>query len=209
MFLVVLVPKKGVPSAESSYTLWVLGNGISGQPSPCLFCKDTDSTLVILLPEARSFSGSCSNSVALFWHNHCNTPCMLQFLHHSELGHGSLWQHSSYGLFWYIGNCCLSQCCWPCMLILFRRNSLRTLWICLIKSYVVAWNMQEIISVYPSLSPPTLSQDQLNRACSALALLQVYSFLRDKETSVMALGEFEFEYPPIICSQVYHQGCSC
>lgn len=33
--------------------------------------------------------------------------------------------------------------------------------------------MQEIVSIYPVLSPPNLSPAQSNRVCNALALLQV------------------------------------
>jgi hypothetical protein len=33
--------------------------------------------------------------------------------------------------------------------------------------------MQEVVSIYPALSPPTLSPGASNRVCNALALLQV------------------------------------
>jgi len=36
--------------------------------------------------------------------------------------------------------------------------------------------LQEIVSIYPVLSPPNLSPAQSNRVCNALALLQVKPF---------------------------------
>ena len=42
--------------------------------------------------------------------------------------------------------------------------------------------LQEIIAVYPTINPPTLSAHQSNRVCNALALLQcmylVYFLIR-------------------------------
>lgn len=35
------------------------------------------------------------------------------------------------------------------------------------------WDLQEIVSIYPVLSPPNLTPGQSNRVCNALALLQV------------------------------------
>lgn len=34
--------------------------------------------------------------------------------------------------------------------------------------------LQEIINIYPSINPPTLTAHQSNRVCNALALLQWY-----------------------------------
>jgi hypothetical protein len=36
--------------------------------------------------------------------------------------------------------------------------------------------LQEIVSIYPMLSPPTLTAGASNRVCNALALLQVGQF---------------------------------
>lgn len=38
---------------------------------------------------------------------------------------------------------------------------------------VSSYFLQEIVSIYPALSPPTLSPGASNRVCNALALLQV------------------------------------
>lgn len=38
---------------------------------------------------------------------------------------------------------------------------------------LMIWYLQEIVSIYPFLSPPTLSPGASNRVCNALALLQV------------------------------------
>lgn len=37
--------------------------------------------------------------------------------------------------------------------------------------------LQEIINIYPSINPPTLTAHQSNRVCNALALLQWYLVL--------------------------------
>jgi hypothetical protein len=46
--------------------------------------------------------------------------------------------------------------------------------------YFTHLKMQEIVSIYPSLSPPTLSPVASNRVCNALALLQVCFYIRKK-----------------------------
>lgn len=52
----------------------------------------------------------------------------------------------------------------------------------------IAALLQEIVSIYPSLSPPTLSPGASNRVCNALALLQVCFYMRKKEALLVALG---------------------
>jgi hypothetical protein len=42
--------------------------------------------------------------------------------------------------------------------------------------YISLWGWQEIVSIYPMLSPPTLTAGASNRVCNALALLQVGLF---------------------------------
>lgn len=42
--------------------------------------------------------------------------------------------------------------------------------------FLLLTNKQEIIVVYPALSPPTLSLGASNRVCNALALLQVHLY---------------------------------
>ncbi|URE49745.1 U3 small nucleolar RNA-interacting protein [Musa troglodytarum] len=44
----------------------------------------------------------------------------------------------------------------------------------------IAVLLQEIVSIYPALSPPTLSPGASNRVCNALALLQVATFIVQK-----------------------------
>ena len=46
--------------------------------------------------------------------------------------------------------------------------------------------LQEIISVYPSLSPPALTEEASNRVCNALALLQCVA--SDPETKTLFLS---------------------
>src|SRR6185369_5093779 len=56
---------------------------------------------------------------------------------------------------------------------------------------VMATLLQEIISVYPHLSPPTLTGHASNRVCNALALLQCVA--SHQETRGLFLnGEFWF-----------------
>jgi hypothetical protein len=81
----------------------------------------------------------------------------------------------------YNSSCCLSQCGWVRMLVLPKRNSFESFMVFSFSLFVV-WIMQEIVSIYPSLSPPTLSPGASNRVCNALALLQVHLYMRKKET---------------------------
>src|SRR6185369_17886084 len=58
---------------------------------------------------------------------------------------------------------------------------------------VMATLLQEIISVYPQLSPPTLTGHASNRVCNALALLQCVA--SHQETRGLFLnGEFAIFY---------------
>ena len=47
---------------------------------------------------------------------------------------------------------------------------------------VMATLLQEIVGIYPLLSPPTLSSQQSNRVCNALALLQCVASHNDTRT---------------------------
>lgn len=45
--------------------------------------------------------------------------------------------------------------------------------------------LQEIISVYPALSPPTLTPQASNRVCNALALLQCVASHAETKTKLV------------------------
>jgi len=67
----------------------------------------------------------------------------------------------------------------------------------------VLWNsfgtiaalLQEIISIYPMLSPPTLSPHASNRVCNALALLQCVAGHPDTKSKLMAAHIPQYLYP--------------
>ena len=67
----------------------------------------------------------------------------------------------------------------------------------------VLWNsfgtiaalLQEIISIYPMLSPPTLSPHASNRVCNALALLQCVAGHPDTKSKLMAANIPLYLYP--------------
>lgn len=67
---------------------------------------------------------------------------------------------------------------------------------------VMAVLLQEIISIYPMLSPPTLTPPMSNRVCNALALLQCVASHPDTRTPFLR----GIIYPPttaIICLYRY------
>jgi CCR4-NOT transcription complex subunit 9 len=59
----------------------------------------------------------------------------------------------------------------------------------------IAALLQEIISIYPMLSPPTLSPHASNRVCNALALLQCVASHPDTKSKLMAAHIPLYLYP--------------
>ncbi|TVT98421.1 hypothetical protein EJB05_04186 [Eragrostis curvula] len=59
----------------------------------------------------------------------------------------------------------------------------------------IAALLQEIVSIYPSLSPPTLSPVQSNRVCNALALLQCVATHHDTRPPFLAAQIPLYLYP--------------
>src|SRR5699024_9279259 len=68
---------------------------------------------------------------------------------------------------------------------------------------VLLWNsfgsmialLQEIISVYPTIHPPTLNAHQSNRVCNALALLQCVASHPDTRTAFLQANIPLYLYP--------------
>lgn len=58
----------------------------------------------------------------------------------------------------------------------------------------IAALLQEIISIYPMLSPPTLSPHASNRVCNALALLQCVASHSETKAKLMN-GKRNIEWP--------------
>lgn len=136
--------------------------------------------LEFLFLEARDFPRSCSTPMALFWHDCCTTSGRLQFSHTSKFSSWML--KSSYVLLIFYS--------WLCLHIdSFHMKSIEAFVGFSNSVYLATWkHVQEIVSIYPSLSPPTLSPGASNRVCNALALLQVCFYMRKKEALLVALG---------------------
>ncbi|CAN6170892.1 unnamed protein product [Urochloa humidicola] len=60
---------------------------------------------------------------------------------------------------------------------------------------IIAVLLQEIVSVYPALSPPTLCASVSNRACNVLALLQSVASHPETRTRFLKASITEFLYP--------------
>lgn len=56
---------------------------------------------------------------------------------------------------------------------------------------IIAVLLQEIVSIFPMLSPPTLSPHASNRVCNALALLQCVASHPETKAKLMS-GKFYF-----------------
>lgn len=136
--------------------------------------------------EKRDISRSGPAAVALLWHSCCTTSGM----HNSSvllcLGcaclkieikkNRELWPYV-------IPHVVFMFFCWNQSLFVpqigtchFECNLLKLLPIFFTLYIWKLWkkNIQEIVSIYPALSPPTLSPGASNRVCNALALLQVH-----------------------------------
>jgi len=59
----------------------------------------------------------------------------------------------------------------------------------------IAALLQEIVNIYPSINPPTLTAQQSNRVCNALALLQCVASHPDTRTTFLAAHIPLFLYP--------------
>ncbi|XP_054161328.1 CCR4-NOT transcription complex subunit 9-like [Oppia nitens] len=59
----------------------------------------------------------------------------------------------------------------------------------------IAALLQEIITVYPTINPPTLTAHQSNRVCNALALLQCVASHQETRTAFLAANIPLFLYP--------------
>ncbi|KAI1280753.1 Cell differentiation protein rcd1 [Halotydeus destructor] len=59
----------------------------------------------------------------------------------------------------------------------------------------IAALLQEIITVYPTINPPTLSAHQSNRVCNALALLQCVASHQETRSAFLAANIPIFLYP--------------
>lgn len=59
----------------------------------------------------------------------------------------------------------------------------------------IAALLQEIVTVYPTINPPTLSAHQSNRVCNALALLQCVASHQDTRSAFLAANIPLFLYP--------------
>ncbi|RWS16800.1 cell differentiation protein RCD1-like protein [Dinothrombium tinctorium] len=59
----------------------------------------------------------------------------------------------------------------------------------------IAALLQEIITVYPTINPPTLSAHQSNRVCNALALLQCVASHQETRSAFLAANIPLFLYP--------------
>jgi hypothetical protein len=82
--------------------------------------------------------------------------------------------------------CCLLQREQALLELSKKRESFPDLAPVLWHSYgTIAALMQEIISVYPMLSPPTLSPHASNRVCNALALLQCVASHSETKAKLM------------------------
>lgn len=59
----------------------------------------------------------------------------------------------------------------------------------------IAALLQEIVSIYPSISPPTLNAYQSNRVCNALALLQCVASHQETRSAFLQANIPLFLYP--------------
>ncbi|RVW99515.1 CCR4-NOT transcription complex subunit 9 [Vitis vinifera] len=105
-----------------------------------------------------------------------------------------------------LNSCCYSQGVWIRQLLLQNKELFQDLAPFVWNSFgTIAALIQEIVSIYPVLSPPNLTPAQSNRVCNALALLQ-RALILDVEViggSIVDIGWWQLELPSISKVNIY------